>query len=188
MDSAVIAAFIAAGFAVVTSVVNIVVSSVNAKKSCNIQVIVETRIAYMQKLREANATFIGIANPDIILQSTQLNDSFFVYHKEMAESVGVLKTLLKPFYPVENRLIKMIDSIEKNCLSLFKNEKDSILSDKIENEIAIYTNLFSQYDWVLWQFIMKQADGKFRNSNMDFDDVYEETKKGIIKNYKYEWI
>ena len=187
MDSSVNAAFIAAGFAVITCIINIIVSAVNSKKDNNLKIIVETRIKYMQSIREANAIFIGIANPDVIQYCSKTNTGLFFYPKELAEAAGVLKTLLKLFYPIENRLIKLICSIEDNCLWLFGNDATNELTEAIKSDLAKYTKLFAQYDWVYWQYIIQQADGNFKNSHKDFDETYEETRLNITKSYGYIW-
>jgi len=188
MDSAVIAAVIVAGLAGATSLINIILSVINARQSGNIRVIVETRIEYMQMLRKANAVFIGLAKPNVVLQFSKLNNGLYIYPKELVEATGTLKTLLKPFYPVEIRLLTMINSIENNCLALFANDSIIQSDDNITNELETYIKLFTQYDWVLWQFIMKQADGKYKNSNIDFDEVYGETQRNITNTYGYKWI
>jgi len=185
MNSELIPAFIASGFAVFTSIINIVVSTINAQKNSNIRVIVETRINYMQKLRSANAVFIGLANPNLIIKC--LNNNELIFNKEFAESIGMLKTLLKPFYPIERRMVELINTIENNII-LLNNEKDKNLLENIKTDVVTYIKLFNQYDWVYWQYIMRQADGKYRNSNIDFDNMYEETKIKYIKEYDYDWI
>jgi hypothetical protein len=187
MDSGIIAA-IAAAFAVLTSVINIVVSTIYANKSSNIKVVVETRINYMQELRSANAIFLGMANPNVILKCEKINNESFVYLKNIVKSAGILKTLLKPFYPIENRMIKLINSIENNCITLLHNEINNNLAENIKNELNEYTKLFSQYDWVYWQYIIKQADGNFRNSDIDFDNIYEKYKCIYRNEYNYDWI
>jgi hypothetical protein len=186
MDSGIIAAFVASGFAVLTSIINIIVSSINAKKDSNIKVIVKTRIIYLQKLRNVNAKFISMANLNLISNNTKKNELFII--KDFLESVSKLKTLLKPFYPIEKRLIELIDSIENNTIMLFNGDVDNDLIVKLKNDIMIYTKLFNQYDWVYWQYIIKQADGRFKNSNSDFDEIYEENKLKYVKEYNYEWM
>jgi hypothetical protein len=188
MDSAVIAALIAAGLAVVTCIVNLIVSSMNSKKNSNLKIIVKTRLKYMQSLRNANSIFIGISNPDITLYCIKCNKNKYFYPKELAEAAGILKTLLKPFYPIENRLLGMINSIENNCLNLFLNGETNGLIEKIKTELKLYIKLFTQYDWAFWQYIIKQADGKDKNSDKDFDEIYEDTRKNIISLYNYDWI
>ena len=188
MDTGIIAAFIAAGFAVLTSIINIIVSTINVRKSSNIRVIVETRINYMEKLRNANAVFIGITNPKFILKCGKINKESYLYIKDIVESAGVLKTLLKTFYPIEIRMVKLINSIENNCIELIDNEKNKDIIENINNELNEYSKLFNQYDWVYWQYIIKQADGKFKDSNIDFDTVYEESKNKYKNEYNYDWI
>jgi|GEM_PF-6919687 len=188
MDFSVIAAFTAAGMAGATSIMSLIVSHSNAKKNSIIRVIVETRIKYLQQLRDANAKFIGVANPEVIYSVQKINTALFVYPKELAESVGLLITLLKPFYQYEKRLVELINVIERNCLTMFMGEADDVIAEKIKKDLAIYMKLFAQYDWAYWQYIMKQADGKCINSNVDFDNVYKETQKEISKRYDYEWI
>jgi len=186
MDSGIIAAFVASGFAVLTSIINIIVSSINAKKNSNIEIIVKTRIIYLQELRHVNAKFISMANLNFISNNTKKNELFII--KDFLESVSKLKTLLKPFYPIEKRLIELIDSIENDTIVLFNGGVDNNLIVKLKNDIMIYTKLFNQYDWVYWQYIIKQADGRFKNSNSDFDEIYEENKLKYMKEYNYEWM
>jgi hypothetical protein len=188
MDTGIIAAFIASGFAVFTSIINIIVSTVNVRRSSNIHVIVETRISYMEKLRNANAVFIGITNPKLILRFGKTNKEFYQYIKDIVESAGILKTLLKSFYPIEFRMVKLINSIEKDCIELIDNETNNDIIEKINNELKEYILLFNQYDWVYWQYIIKQADGKLRDSNIDFDKIYEESKNKYKNEYNYDWI
>jgi bifunctional ADP-heptose synthase (sugar kinase/adenylyltransferase) len=186
MDSGIIAAFVASGFAVLTSIINIVVSSINAKKDSNIEVIVKTRIIYLQELRYVNAKFISMVNLNLISNNTKKKELFII--KDFLESVSKLKTLLKPFYPIEKRMIELTDSIENDTITLFNCDVDNDLIVKLKNDIMIYTKLFNQYDWVYWQYIIKQADGRFKNSNSDFDEIYEENKLKYMKEYNYEWI
>jgi hypothetical protein len=190
MDSSLIAAFCAAGVAGVTSIINIIVSVTNAQKNNNIQVIVETRIAYMQQLRNANATFSGLADPDVIHSLKKIDNGLFVYPRELGSSAGLLRTLLKPFYSFESRLIGLIDAIEHDSLILFEKGTDNALTEKIKNNLVVYMKLFAQYDWAYWQYIMKQVDGKCKNSNLDFDAIYKETEQNIAKCYKnnYKWM
>ncbi len=186
MDSGVIAAFVVAGFAVLTSIINIIVNSINAKKDSNIRVIVKTRIIYLQELRSVNAKFIGMAGISRISIYAKNNDSLFI--RDFLESVSKLKTLFKPFYPIEKRLIDSIDSIENDVITLFNGEMNSGLTEKLKDDIKTYTKLFNQYDWVYWQYIIKQADGRFKNSNSDFDKIYEENKLKYKEEYNYDWI
>jgi len=186
MDSGILAAFIIAGFAVITSVINILTSRINAKKNSNISFIVDTRINYMQKLRNANAIFIGIANPNIILNC--INNNSLNLLKDFIKSAGILKTLLKPFYPIEKKMIDLINSIENNSIKMLNNGIDNNIIEKNYNDLILYIKLFNQYDWVYWQFIMSQADGKYKNSNSDFDKLYNELGIRYKKEYNYDWI
>jgi hypothetical protein len=193
MDSAVKIAFITAGVAFITCIMNMIVIFINSKKSGNLKIIVETRIKYMQSLREANAIFIGCSNPDVILQCAKIINGMYVYPKELAEAAGLLKTLLKPFYRIENKLIEKINSIEQKCLDLYINGATYNLIETIKTERADYIKLFAQYDWAYWQFIMKQADSKYKYSSQSFDDVYEETRRDIVdyakvEKFVYDWI
>jgi len=186
MDSGILAAFIIAGFAVITSVINILTSRVNAKKNSNISFIVDTRINYMQKLRNANAIFIGIANPNVILNCIKNNSLTLL--KDFVESAGILKTLLKPFYPIEKRMIDLINSIENNSIKMFNDGIDNNIFEKNNIDLTLYIKLFNQYDWSYWQFIMSQADGQYKNSNNDFDKLYKELGIKYKKDYNYDWI
>ena len=185
MDSGIIAAFIVAGFAVLTSIVNIITSRINAKKNSNISFIVETRIKYMQKLRSANAIFIGMANPNVV--ENCIKNKTFSLITDFVESAGMLKTLLKPFYPLEKRMIELINSIENNCIKMLNNGIDNNLVEKNNNDLRLYSGLFNQYDWVYWQYIMSQADGRYKNSNTDFDNLYKDLGTKYKKEYNYDW-
>jgi len=170
MDYGVIAAIVTAAAALFA----IIVSWSNSKKGSILKVVVESRVEYMQSLRSANATFIGLADPDVILQSMKTVSLVPAYPKDLAVAAGSLKTLLKPFYKIEQQLIKMINSIEKRCFALFA-EDGSVDITKLKQSLELYTQLFAQYDWAYWQYVMKQADGKLRNSDEHFDKTYEET-------------
>jgi succinate dehydrogenase flavin-adding protein (antitoxin of CptAB toxin-antitoxin module) len=116
----------------------------------------------------------------------------YVYPKELAESAGILKTLLKPFYRIESRLIEKINSVEEKCLNLYINGATDRLTEIIKSERSEYIKLFAQYDWAYWQFIMKQADSRYKYSSKSFDDIYRETYKDIIsvndEKFAYNWI
>jgi len=180
-------AIVAAVIALVTALVNAIMYLNSSKKSAVLKVIVETRIGYLQSLRNANATFIGIANPDVVLHCAKIASTEYIYPKDLADAVGSLKTLLKPFYPIERELIEKIDSIESGCLDLFMKGEARGSTESLRNELATYTKMFAQYDWAYWQYIIKQADGKFKNSNVDFDEVYKETGRCIAETYDYDW-
>ena len=160
-------------------------NTIHAKKNSNIRFIVETRINYMQKLRSANAIFISLANPSLKLNCN--NEKTLILLKDFIESAGILKTLLKPFYPIEKRLVELIYSIENNIILMFNNKSENNLSENILNDLSLYTKLFNQYDWVYWQYIMSQADGQYKNSDNDFDKLYSDIQIKYKNIYNYDW-
>jgi hypothetical protein len=148
------------------------------------------RIKYLDEIRKANGFLLGLIDRDTIkfLAKTQKTDKCCEsYLVSLNTEVGKLKTYFKPFYPIEQAIISALDALVEQCTAQFLSPEQE-LGTELNTAAKRYNTLYAQYDWAYWQYIQKQADGKFLNSSVQFDKVYGELAKEMKKDYDYTWL
>jgi len=183
MEIAVIIAIITSSLTAILSIASILIGVVERKKQNRISVIAGTRLKYLEQIRKANAEFSGRTDPMEIRCCSSLKNQN--YPVDLCVAMARLKSYLKPFYILEAKVLEKAEILTKVCLEQYSN-LDIDLTEKIDKLRESYDKLFAQYDWSFWEFIKLQYDGKNLDNSLNFNAVYENTKKSI-DNSSYIW-
>jgi len=188
METAIIAVIISSFLTIVVTVVNVVMSVMQKKQSDRLTIVTSGRIKYLDQIRSANADFVGRTEVPVIKYCAANVGDEQNYPVDISIAAANLKTFLKPFYRIEEKIITQVDELLQACLRQFA-EPDADYSQKIEDLRRRYNKLYAQYDWAYWKYIQEQYDGRVLDSDSDFDAVYEQMQNTFTRSdYKSGYI
>lgn len=180
MSIEIIIAIVSAGIAFVTSVANFTYNLIQGRKDRLQKVILDNRIKYMIEIREGFSGFIGLANSESIEYARNNSEVMKIYSANLFDGYGKIKTYLKPFYKIEKDLLNALDDLYYCILSTFNGVETNMASiDKLREDFA---DKYLKYDWAYWKYIQSQREGRFMDSDEDFDKIYYDLIEKIDKN------
>lgn len=177
MNIEIIIAIVSAAIAFVTSVSNFAYNIIQHRKDRTQKVILENRIKYMNEIREGYSNFIGLADIESIKYAQNNHEVMKIYSDKLFTGYGKIKTYLKPFYKIEEALLAKLDELYNRMLSALNGKEKN--TDSIAELREDFTDKFLKYDWAYWEYIQRQKEGNFMNSDKDFDQVYNDLIKRI---------
>jgi len=184
MEIAVIIAICTSSFTAIMAIANMILSITQLKGANRLAIVTSGRIKYLDKIRDAHAEFIG-RTAVAVIRGSAINKCQN-YAIDLCVAAEGLKTYLKPFYEIDQKLIQQIDNLTEMSLRQFENPHENYSSELLKSR-NIYYKLYSQYDWSYWKYIQAQYIGNVLDSDKDFDAVYMQTKEQLESpNYKWE--
>ena len=179
MEPELIITIVTAGIALITSAVSFAYTFIQNKKERIRKIVLDNRIRYMNEIRQGFTDIIGLSYPAAIKLAKNNNETMKSYAEKLFNGFGKIKTYLKPFYKIDKEVLHALDCLYTNILSaLHDNDETTQDIDKLRNDFA---DKYLKYDWAYWKYIQQQKDGKYKNSDDDFDKVYYDFIKSIEK-------
>ena len=177
-----IVTIIAAVLAFVASALSLLYNVNQAKKDRIQKVVLNNRIEYLKGSRSGFSSLIALCTADAVKLAQKDPEIMKVYVDKWFCGYGQIKTYLKPFYAVEKDILNALELLHTFVLSaLYEKRQDLSELAKMRDD---FVGKYHVYDWAYWKYIQEQKNGKYINSDDDFDTIYdqlsEEVKNGAL--------
>ena len=177
MDISVLLQIITVVISMLTLVITYFFDAILNRKSRTVSGIANERMQRLTKLREACGLVWAMTKPEYITTQKKCNknvspDDNQTYCYAINKAKYTLKTQTFPYFAQEKHLQETLDGVVDLAISYYNKPTKTIEKQLIEKREEFFTEA-SLYNWAMWKFIVKQADGK-KHIGSEFDKVYDE--------------
>ena len=184
MDIAVILQIATVGISMLTLVATYVTNAILNKKNRTVSSIANERVNKLFQFRMAYGKLVAMCNDRYIRNKVKGNKETNLDYNEtycyvLNKNVAICRTNLASLKEQERRIIKLMDELVKLASEYYFTLNKDIIKPmtKIRNEFYIECSL---YDWAVWKFVIKQADGN-KHIGSEFDRVYDDVLTRVRK-------
>ena len=179
MEVETIITIVTASLAFITSAWNLIYNINKGKKERIDKVILSNRIEYMREMRSGFSSMIALCSAGAVSLAQKDVEVRKVFIEKWFSGYGKIKTLLKPFYNIEKEILVALDALYSYVLVALNEKKEDLGEmDRLRGDFA---DKYLTYDWAYWKYIQEQKDGKYINSDDDFDKIYRQLVEDIDK-------
>lgn len=147
------------------------------KKHRTISSIAQERMSKLTKLRQACSTVWALTEPNYIREQVRFNKKFNIesnktFTYELNKAKNICKTHTFPFFSQEQHLQGSVEELVKLATAYYKKPTKSLEKQINEVREEFFTEA-SLYNWSMWKFIVKQADGN-KHIGSEFAEMYDD--------------
>ena len=185
MDISIILQIITVVISMLALVITYFFDAILNRKSRTVSGIANERMQKLIKLREACSKVWAMTNPSYIKTQKECNASVSPDDNEtfcyaLIKAKYGIKTRTFPYFAQEKHLHETLNVLVDLAIAYYNKPAKAIEKVLLKKREEFFTEA-SLYNWSMWKFIVKQADGK-KHIGSEFDKVYDEVLMKV-KNF-----